>query len=73
MMSYGFLLTRTRHSKNYNASLFNDYDYLSGKAYKMEVKYTYINTYEKADKIVDIINNKNTALICINDNDKYID
>ena len=66
-------LTRTRHSKNYNASLFNDYDYLSSKAYKMEVKYTYINTYEKSDKIVDIINNKNTALICINDNDEYID
>lgn len=66
-------LTRTRHSKNYNASLFNDYDYLSGKAYKMEVKYTYTNAYNTEEEIINYINKKENSLICINDTDYYID
>ena len=66
-------LTRTRHSKNYNASLFNDYDYLSGKAYKMEVKYTYTNAYNTEEEIINYINEKENSLICINDTDYYID
>ena len=66
-------LTRTRHSKNYNASLFNDYDYLSSKAYKMEVKYTYTNAYNTEEEIINYINEKENSLICINDTDYYID
>ena len=66
-------LTRTRHSKNYNASLFNNYDYLSGKAYKMEVKYTYTNAYNTEEEIINYINEKENSLICINDTDYYID
>ena len=66
-------LTRTRHSKNYNASLFNDYDYLSGKSYQMEVKYIYTNAYNTEEEIINYINNKEHSLICINDTDYYID
>lgn len=66
-------LTRTRHSKNYNASLFNNYDYLSSKAYKMEVKYTYANAYNTEEEIINYINKKENSLICINDTDYYID
>lgn len=68
-----YSLTRTRHSKNYNASLFNDYDYLSGKSFQIEVKYTYINTYNTAEEIINYINKKENSLICINDTDYYID
>ncbi|MBQ3415268.1 MAG: hypothetical protein IJH39_08010, partial [Clostridia bacterium] len=65
-------LTRTRHSKNLNATLFNDYDYISGNYYNIENNYAYLRTYEN-DEIERNIIGKEYPLICINDNDTFID
>ena len=64
-------LTRTRHSKNYNATLFNDYDYLSNNCYVIENKYSYVNAYEDIENIIEYINKKENSIICINDCDYY--
>lgn len=66
-------LTRTRHSKNFNATIFNDYDYMSLNYVNQYPNYTYIESCGLIDKIIDTVNKKETPIICINDNDDYID
>lgn len=66
-------LTRTRHSKNFNATIFNDYDYMSLNYVNQYPNYTYIESCGLIDKIIDAVNKKETPIICINDNDDYID
>lgn len=66
-------LTRTRHSKNFNATIFNDYDYMSLNYVNQYPNYTYIESCGLIDKIIDVVNKKETPIICINDNDDYID
>jgi len=66
-------LTRTRHSKNFNATLFNDYDYMSGNYYNIETNYAYLQTFNEPEEIKRNIINKEYPLLCINDNDLYID
>lgn len=66
-------LTRTRHSKNFNATIFNDYDYMSLNYVNQYPNYTYIESCGKIDQIIDAVNKKETPIICINDNDDYID
>lgn len=65
-------LTRIRHSKNFNATLFNDYDYFSGNCYILENKYTYINIKESAEDIMKKMTDSKNPIICINDNDEAI-
>lgn len=60
-------LTRLRNSKNYNATLFNNYDYLNDNCFLSNTIYTYVNIGD--DKLSDIINKKIKSIICINDND----
>lgn len=66
-------LTRLRHSRNYNATLFNDYDYFKNNFYISEDNYIYYNGNESFDEIAKGIINKKQSLICINDNGFYYD
>ena len=65
-------VTRTRHSKNFNMSLFNDYDYLSLNYSPCERNYSYFEN-NNIDNIINCINKKENPIICINDNDIYMD
>lgn len=64
-------VTRTRHSKNFNMSLFNDYDYLSLNYIPCERNYSYFEN-DNIDNIINCINKKENKIICINDIE-YID
>jgi len=64
-------LTRTRHSKNYNCYLFNDYDYLSDNCNIIKRNYIYLEN-ESINDIINTINKKEYQIICINDNNEYI-
>lgn len=66
-------LTRLRHSRNYNATLFNDYDYFKNNYYSLENNYTFCNGSESLEELREKILIKDQPLICINDNDYYID
>jgi len=66
-------LTRLRHSRNYNATLFNDYDYFNNNYYSVENNYIYCNGSESLEELREQILIKDKPLICINDNDYYID
>lgn len=66
-------LTRTRHSKNVNATLFNDYDYISDNYYNIDTNYTYLKTFNEPEEIKRNIITKEYPLLCVNDNDLYID
>lgn len=66
-------LTRLRHSRNYNATLFNDYDYFKNNYYSLENNYTFCNGSESLEELREKILVKEKHLICINDNDYCID
>lgn len=63
-------LTRIRNSKNFNVNLFNIYDYISGNCIEYSHNYDYTVTHD--DSIFDIIISKTSELICINDENLYI-
>lgn len=60
-------LTRTRHSRNFNATIFNDYDFLSLNYNKRKDKYSYFESHE-IDNIIKDINDRKNPIVCINDN-----
>jgi len=64
-------LTRLRNSKNYNATLFNDYDYLNDNCFLHENLYTYVNLSD--NNFSELIDKKYKPIICINDNGNYDD
>ena len=64
-------LTRTRHSRNFNSTIFNDYDYLLSNYNPVNSNYTYIENVD-IDEIIKIINNKKNPIVCINDIETYI-
>ena len=64
-------LTRTRHRKNYNTTLFNNYNYLLDKFIHKDVRSTYLNLASGIDKIIDTILYKPTPIVCINDVGEY--
>ena len=63
-------LTRTRHSRNFNATIFNDYDFLSLNYNKRKDEYSYFESHE-IDSIIKDINDRKNPIICINDNDYF--
>ena len=72
-------LTRTRHNRNYNVYLFNNYDYMTGDFIQKELNYKYIRTSNLIDNIVNEITLGGFDIICLNDtgdinfcNRKYI-
>ena len=58
-------LTRTRNSRNYNTSIFHNYNYLTKNYNQIEKNYTYISN-ESDDDVIDAILNKENKFICIN-------
>lgn len=64
-------LTRTRHRKNYNTTLFNNYNYLLDKFIHKDIRSTYLNLASGLDKIIDTILYKPTPIVCINDVGEY--
>lgn len=65
-------LTRTRHSKNFNTTLFHNYDYITKNYIEKDIKYSYIDLIDP-EKVIDKINKKENPIICINDINTYID
>ena len=63
-------LTRTRHSKNLNMTVFNCYDYFSLNYNKVDKNYSYFDNYNIND-IVNTIYKKEKPIICVNDSDYY--
>lgn len=61
-------LTRTRHNRNCNAYLFNNYDYMTGNYVLKELNYKLIKTGDVLENIVNEITSGQHNVLCMNDN-----
>jgi hypothetical protein len=61
-------LTRTRHNRNCNAYLFNNYDYMTGNYVLKELNYKLIRTGDVLENIVKEITSGQHDILCMNDN-----
>lgn len=66
-------LTRIRNSKNYNTSIFHNYNYLTKNYHELERNYTYYSSMDSMNKICDAIIKKENKFICINNENTYED
>lgn len=64
-------LTRTRNSKNYNTSIFHDYNYLTKNYNPIEKNYIYLSSLSPIHEITSNIVGKEKKFICINNDNSY--
>lgn len=64
-------LTRTRNSKNYNTSIFHDYNYLTKNYNPIEKNYIYLSSLSPIHEITSKIVSKEKKFICINNDNSY--
>lgn len=66
-------LTRFRHRRNYNTSVFHNYNYITKNYNPIDINYIYTSSFNTLSEIIDMISNKPKKFICINDTNYYLD
>lgn len=66
-------LTRIRNSKNYNTSIFHNYNYLTKNYHELEKNYSYYSSMDSINNICNAISKKEHKFICVNNDSSYID
>ena len=66
-------LTRIRNSKNYNTSIFHNYNYLTKNYHELEKNYSYYSSMDSINNICNAISKKEHKFICVNNENIYVD